>query len=228
MRAERAGTDVTGCSRTSTGRMISEPLQLDILTIEQQHRRNTEQQENKCFSGTGSGSRYRDHSREGRVRKSLFISGWGYSCRKYSAFTGGRTEGQKRFILWLWDCLRWFYLGKIREQQENRNRIRRNQISRRGRGAAGDRGAFNLEGACYFRYCLNVVCFYTDLKMKILKWKLKAYRSRKGVTEMDTPPRNVSRVNEFSFLLIELYKKNGTSIRRPIPYIHSSIIQHWL
>lgn len=106
MRADRAGTDVTGCSRTSTGRMISEPLQLDILTIEQQHRRNTEQQENKCFSGTGSGSRYRDHSREGRVRKSLFISGWGYSCRKYSAFTGGRTEGQKRFILWLWDCLR--------------------------------------------------------------------------------------------------------------------------
>lgn len=99
MRADRAGTDVTGCSRTSTGRMISEPLQLDILTIEQQHRRNTEQQENKCFSGTGSGSRYRDHSREGRVRKGLFISGWGYSCRKYSAFTGGRTEGQKRFIL---------------------------------------------------------------------------------------------------------------------------------
>lgn len=43
MRADRAGTDVTGCSRTSTGRMISEPLQLDILTIEQQHRRNTEQ-----------------------------------------------------------------------------------------------------------------------------------------------------------------------------------------
>ena len=42
MRADRAGTDVTGCSRTSTGRMISEPLQLDILTIEQQHRRNTE------------------------------------------------------------------------------------------------------------------------------------------------------------------------------------------
>lgn len=106
MRADRAGTDVTGCSRTSTGRMISEPLQLDILTIEQQHRRNTEQQENKCFSGAGSGSRYRDHSREGRVRKGLFISGWGYSCRKYSAFTGGRTEGQKRFILWLWDCLR--------------------------------------------------------------------------------------------------------------------------
>ena len=106
MRADRAGTDVTGCSRTSTGRMISEPLQFDILTIEQQHRRNTEQQENKCFSGIGSGSRYRDHSREGRVRKGLFISGWGYSCRKYSAFTGGRTEGQKRFILWLWDCLR--------------------------------------------------------------------------------------------------------------------------
>lgn len=74
MRADRAGTDVTGCSRTSTGRMISEPLQLDILTIEQQHRRNTEQQENKCFSGTGSGSRYRDRSREGRVRKGLFIS----------------------------------------------------------------------------------------------------------------------------------------------------------
>ena len=33
-----------------------------------------------------------------RARKGLFISGWGYSCRKYSAFTG-RTEGQKRFIL---------------------------------------------------------------------------------------------------------------------------------
>jgi len=63
--------------------------------------------------------------------------------------------------------------GKIRNQQENRNRIRRNQISRRGRGAAGDRGAFNLEGACYFRYCLDVVCFYTDLKMKILKMKLE-------------------------------------------------------
>ena len=42
MRAERAGTDVTGCSRTSTGRMISEPLQRDILTIEQHYRRNTE------------------------------------------------------------------------------------------------------------------------------------------------------------------------------------------
>lgn len=68
MRAERAGTDVTGYSRTSTGRMISEPLQLDILTIEQQHRRNTEQQENKCFSGTGSGSRYRDHSRKRKKR----------------------------------------------------------------------------------------------------------------------------------------------------------------
>ena len=38
-----------------------------------------------------------------------------------------------------------------------------------GRGEAGDRGAFNLEGACYFRYALDVVCFYTDLKMKILK-----------------------------------------------------------
>lgn len=99
MRADRAGTDVTGCSRTSTGRMISEPLQLDILTIEQHYRRNTEQQENKCFSGIESGSRYRDHSREGRARKGLFISGWGYSCRKYRAFTGGRTEGQKRFIL---------------------------------------------------------------------------------------------------------------------------------
>ena len=74
MRAERAGTDVTGYSRTSTGRMISEPLQLDILTIEQQHRRNTEQQENKSFSGTGSGNRYRDHSRAERVRKGLFIS----------------------------------------------------------------------------------------------------------------------------------------------------------
>ena len=74
MRADRAGTDVTGCSRTSTGRMISEPLQLDILTIEQQHRRNTEQQENKCFSGTGSGSRYRDHSRAESARKGLFIS----------------------------------------------------------------------------------------------------------------------------------------------------------
>ena len=71
---DRAGTDVTGCSRTSTGRMISEPLQLDILTIEQQHRRNTEQQENKCFSGTGSGSRYRDHSRAESARKGLFIS----------------------------------------------------------------------------------------------------------------------------------------------------------
>ena len=109
--------------------MISEPLQLDILTIEQQHRRNTEQQENKCFSGAGSGSRYRDHSRE---------------------------------------------------EQENRNRIRRNQISRRGRGAAGDRGAFNLEGACYFRYCLNVVCFYTDLKMKILKMKAESVQKPKG------------------------------------------------
>ena len=43
MRADRAGTDVTGCSRTNTGRMISEPLQFDILIIEQQHRRNTEQ-----------------------------------------------------------------------------------------------------------------------------------------------------------------------------------------
>jgi len=43
MRADRAGTDVTGCSQTSTGRMISEPLQFDILIIEQQHRRNTEQ-----------------------------------------------------------------------------------------------------------------------------------------------------------------------------------------
>ena len=74
MRADRAGTDVTGCSRTSTGRMISEPLQLDILTIEQHYRRNTEQQENKCFSGIESGSRYRDHSREGRARKGLFIS----------------------------------------------------------------------------------------------------------------------------------------------------------
>lgn len=74
MRDDRAGTDVTGCSRTSTGRMISEPLQFDILIIEQHYRRNTEQQENKCFSGTGSGSRYRDHSREGRVRKGLFIS----------------------------------------------------------------------------------------------------------------------------------------------------------
>lgn len=42
MRADRAGTDVTGCSRTSTGRMISEPLQLDILTIEQHYRCNTE------------------------------------------------------------------------------------------------------------------------------------------------------------------------------------------
>lgn len=71
---DRAGTDVTGCSRTSTGRMISEPLQFDILIIEQHYRRNTEQQENKCFSGTGSGSRYRDHSIEGRVRKGLFIS----------------------------------------------------------------------------------------------------------------------------------------------------------
>lgn len=56
--------------------------------------------------------------------------------------------------------------GKIREKQENRNRIRRNQISRRGRGAAGDRGAFNLERACYFWYCPDVVCFYTDLKNK--------------------------------------------------------------
>lgn len=88
MRADRAETDVTGCSRTSTGRMLSEPLQLDILTIEQHYRRNTEQQENKCFSGTGSGSRYRDHSRAESARKGLFISGWGYSCRKYSAFTG--------------------------------------------------------------------------------------------------------------------------------------------
>lgn len=43
MRADRAGTDVTGCSRTSTGRMISEPLQLDIFIIEQHYRRNTEQ-----------------------------------------------------------------------------------------------------------------------------------------------------------------------------------------
>ena len=74
MRAERAGTDVTGCSRRSTGRMISEPLQLNILTIEQHYRRNTEQQENKSFFGAGSGSRYRDHSREERVRKGLFIS----------------------------------------------------------------------------------------------------------------------------------------------------------
>lgn len=47
MRDDRAGTDVTGCSRTSTGRMISEPLQFDILIIEQHYRRNTEQQENK-------------------------------------------------------------------------------------------------------------------------------------------------------------------------------------
>lgn len=31
MRADRAGTDVTGCSQTSTGRMISEPLQFDIM-----------------------------------------------------------------------------------------------------------------------------------------------------------------------------------------------------
>lgn len=59
--------------------------------------------------------------------------------------------------------------GKIKEKQENRNRIRRNQISRRGEGQQVTGGAFNLEGACYFRYCLNVVCFYTDLKMKILK-----------------------------------------------------------
>lgn len=59
--------------------------------------------------------------------------------------------------------------GKIRNQQENRNRIRRNQISRRGEGQQVTGGAFNLEGACYFRYCLNVVCFYTDLKMKLQK-----------------------------------------------------------
>ena len=61
-------------SNKVTGRMISESLQLDILTIEQHYIRNTEQQENKCFSGTGSGSRYRDHSRAERVRKGLFIS----------------------------------------------------------------------------------------------------------------------------------------------------------
>lgn len=49
-----------------------------------------------------------------------------------------------------------------------------------GRGAAGDRGAFNLEWACYFRYCLNVVCFYTDLKMKILKMKAESVQKPKG------------------------------------------------
>lgn len=70
--------------------------------------------------------------------------------------------------------------GKIREKQENRNRIRRNQISRRGRGAAGDRGAFNLERACYFWYCPDVVCFYTDLKMKILKMKAESVQKPKG------------------------------------------------
>ena len=53
-----------------------------------------------------------------------------------------------------------------KDQREVREpeRIRQNQISRRGEGQQVTGGAFNLEGACYFRYCLNVVCFYTDLK----------------------------------------------------------------
>ena len=77
---------------------------------------------------------------------------------------GDGLEGEKRFILWLWDCLRCFCLGKIREKQENRNRIGRNQISRRGEVQQMAGGAFNLEGACCFMYCLDVVCLYTDLK----------------------------------------------------------------
>lgn len=62
-------------------------------------------------------------------------------------------------------------------------RIGRKQISRRGEGQQVTGGAFNLEGACYFRYCLNVVCFYTDLKMKPEK-----HTEAERVTEMMSLP----------------------------------------
>ena len=42
-----------------------------------------------------------------------------------------------------------------------------------GEGQQVTGGTFNLEGACYFRYCLNVVCFYTDLKNETSKMKLE-------------------------------------------------------
>lgn len=42
-----------------------------------------------------------------------------------------------------------------------------------GEGQQVTGGAFNLEGACYFWYCLNVVCFYTDLKNETSKMKLE-------------------------------------------------------
>ena len=62
-----------------------------------------------------------------------------------------------------------------KDQREAREpeRIRRNQINRRGEGQQVTGGAFNLEGACYFRYCLNVVCLYTDLKNETSKMKLE-------------------------------------------------------
>lgn len=38
---------------------------------------------------------------------------------------------------------------------------------REGRGAAGRRGTYNLKGACYLLYSLDVVHFYTNQKFKL-------------------------------------------------------------
>lgn len=46
--------------------------------------------------------------------------------------------------------------------------------------------------------------------------KAESIQKPKGVTEMDTPPHNVSRVNKFSVFLIELYKKDGVANCYPI------------
>lgn len=131
-------------------------------------------------------------SQQSRKSKKMLLYQYlrGYSCRKYSTFTGGRTEGQKRFILWLWDCLRWFYLGKIREKQENRNGSERTRSAGGERGGRHPGGTFNWEGACYFRYCLDVVCLYTDLKNE--SWRnedqKKAYRIFRFLEGKILPP----------------------------------------
>ena len=77
----------------------------------------------------------------------------------------------------------YLYRNEIRREDKSRSgrRMQTRSSGREGRGAAGRRGTYNLKGACYLLYSLDVVHFYTDQNLesdtdKIKKMELERAR----------------------------------------------------
>lgn len=78
----------------------------------------------------------------------------------------------------------YLYRNETRGEDKSRSgrRTQTRSSGREGRGAAGDGGTYNLEGACYLLYSLDVVHFYTDQKFKLDTDKIRKEQALKKVS----------------------------------------------